>query len=178
MIQKFAELKNVVKLSLGIGPDYSSPAIFIDSTGVEVKLLDAAPDGVEPEFVANIMPEYVLDVIEGRMHAQHAFGKRAVPPCPGAFAACFSPMGRPTLVTHADELDNAKFPKPTEDIEQVKSDLQRWGYAFIANALSPEQVAILRNAIVEQATGERKAGIAHMDSSHKKVGDQPNQRIW
>lgn len=129
--------------------------------------------------MANIKPEYVLDVIEGRMHAQHAFGKRARPPCPGVFASCFSPMGpsKPVLGV-GDGLDISSLPKPTEDIDQIKKDIRRWGYAFVANALSPAQIDILRTAVEEQAAGELKAGIAHIDASHKHAGDQPNQRVW
>lgn len=128
------------------------------------------------------MPEYVLDVIDGRMHAQHAFGKRARPPCPGAFASCFSPMGPSRLVAGVDvsKANGAadKLPVPTEDMAQVQRDLRRWGYALVANALSAAQVAILRTAVEEQAAGELRAGVAHLDASHKHAGDQPNQRVW
>lgn len=167
-----------MKLSLGDGAKYSSPPIFIDSRSDAAQLLDSAPDGVEPGVVANIMPEYILDVVEGRMHAQHAFGKRAKPACQGAFASCFAPGGRPGPVKSADELDREDLPKPTEDIEQIKSDLRKWGYAFVKDALSPEQVRILKNAVEEQAAGERAAGVAHMDGAHVKDGDEPNQRVW
>lgn len=165
-------------LSLGDGSNYSSAPIFIDSRFAEAKLIDSCPNDVEPAVVANIMPEYVLDVIEGRMYAQHAFGKRAQPPCPGAFASCFAPLGRPTPVSNKDELDCETLPKATEDIEQIKRDLKEWGYAFVKDALSATQVKILRTAVEDQATGERNAGIAHMDGAHKVAGDQPNQRIW
>ncbi|KAF5026789.1 hypothetical protein F66182_1073, partial [Fusarium sp. NRRL 66182] len=60
----------------------------------------------------------------------------------------------------------------------LKYDLTRWGYAICANALSAEQVQIVRTAVEEQAEAERLVGVGHLDGSHKKVGDQPNQRVW
>ncbi|POS75828.1 phytanoyl-CoA dioxygenase, partial [Diaporthe helianthi] len=174
-LQDFGGLGTVVKLSLGDGSRFSSPPIFIDSRAGDAKVLDSAPDGEEPGVTANIMPEHVLDVIEGRMHAQHAFGKRAKPPCQGFFPSCFAPGGRPGLVTDADQLGHEGLPEPTENLAQIKCDLRDWGYAFVKNALSPDQVRILRTAVEEQAAGERAAGVAHMDSAHS---DQPNQRVW
>lgn len=148
------------------------------STLSAARLLDRAPDGVKPDVSVTIMPDYILDVIEGRMHAVHAFGKRAQPPCRGKLPMCFAPGGRPDPVVDAEELDRQDLPKPTENIEQIKSDLKRWGYAMVKDALSPEQAAILRKAVEEQAAGERVAGVAHMDGVHAKTGDQPNQRVW
>jgi hypothetical protein len=124
------------------------------------------------------MPEYIIDVIEGRMHAVHAFGKHAKPPCRGRFPLCFAPGGRPKLVTSVDELDQEALPKPTDDIEQVKNDLTQWGYALVKNALSQEQSNILRKAVEEQAAGERIAEVAHIDGAHKEANDEPNQRVW
>lgn len=45
---------------------------------------------------------------------------------------------------------------------------------MLKNALSPEQVAILKKASQEQAAAERKAGIATFDGGPTK----PNQRVW
>lgn len=42
------------------------------------------------------------------------------------------------------------------------------------NALTRDQVQILKKAIQEQAAGERKAGVATFDGGP----DSPNQRIW
>lgn len=76
--------------------------------------------------------------------------------------------------TTKDELNLDELPKPTEDIEQVKRDLRKWGYGLMRNALTPEQVAILKKGAQEQAAGERNAGVATFDGGPKK----PNQRIW
>ncbi|OLN86942.1 hypothetical protein CCHL11_04541 [Colletotrichum chlorophyti] len=179
-LHDFTGLDGLIELNLGDGSLHLDSPLYIQSTSSEAKLLDAAPDGVKPSTVVTIMPEYILDVIEGRMHAVHAFGKRAKPPCRGAFPLCFAPSGRPGPVVTADELRMAgeDLPKPTEDIEQIKRDLQKWGYAMVQNALSPEQVKILKTAVEEQAAGERVAGVAHMDGTHVQAGDQPNQRVW
>lgn len=155
-----------------------SPPIFIDSTSTTAALLDNIPDDVQPGVTVNIMPEYILDVIEGRMHAIHAFGKRAKPPCRGSFPMCFAPGGRPQATVNADKLYPQDLPKPTEDVEQIKRDLQKWGYAMVKNALSADQVEILKAAVEEQAAGERLAGVAHMDGAHVHADDQPNQRVW
>lgn len=178
-LSNFAGLGTLVQLNLDGGQSHAGSSIFIDARSSQVKVLDSARADVEPAIVANIGPEFVLDVIEGRMHAQHAFGKRARPPCPGAFASCFSPMGPSKPVLSVENgLDTSILPKPTEHIDQIKHDLRKWGYAFVGNALSPAQVDILRTAVEEQAAGELKAGIAHIDASHKHAGDQPNQRVW
>lgn len=47
-------------------------------------------------------------------------------------------------------------------------------HRLLKNALTPEQVAILKKGAQEQAAGERKAGVATFDGGPKK----PNQRIW
>lgn len=167
--QRFSGLQQLALLSLRRGSQQAAP-IFIDARESEVKLLDAAPKDVKPHVVANIAPGYVLDAITGRLLTQNMFGKHADPPCPGAFASCFAPMGLPGPMTPSEELDHDSLPKPTEDPEQIKRDIKKWGYAFLANAISPEQVEILKNAVLEQGAGERENGVAHMQGS--------NQRIW
>ena len=44
---------------------------------------------------------------------------------------------------------------------------------MLANALSPEQVSIMKKALQEQAAGERKAGVAIFDGGPTR----PNQRV-
>jgi hypothetical protein len=50
------------------------------------------------------------------------------------------------------------LPKPTEDIEQVKADVDKWGYGFIKNALTADETARLRKRLMDQARGEKEAG--------------------
>lgn len=45
---------------------------------------------------------------------------------------------------------------------------------LVKDALSPNEVQILKKALQEQAAGERKAGVATFDGGP----DTPNQRIW
>lgn len=45
---------------------------------------------------------------------------------------------------------------------------------LVKNALSAEQVAILKRAVQEQAAGERNAGVATFDGGPTR----PNQRVW
>lgn len=167
--QRFSGLQQLAVLSLRRGSQHAAP-IYIDARKSEVKLLDAAPKDAEPDVVANIAPTCVLDAITGRLLTQNMFTRHADPPCPGAFASCFAPLGLPGPMTPGSELDHDSLPKPTEDPEQIKRDIKKWGYAFLANALSPEQVQILKRAVLEQGAGERVNGVAHMQ------GD--NQRIW
>ncbi|CZT12198.1 uncharacterized protein RAG0_16113 [Rhynchosporium agropyri] len=167
--ERFSGIQSLARLSLCRGSQKAAP-IFIDARETEVKLLDEAPKDAEPDVIANIAPHYVLDAITGRLLTQNMFGKHSVPPCPGAFASCFAPLGLPGPMTPASELDHDSLPKPTEDPEQIKRDMKKWGYGLLANAITPEQVAILRKAVLEQGAGERKNGVAHMQG--------PNQRIW
>lgn len=47
-------------------------------------------------------------------------------------------------------------------------------HRLVKDALSPDEVQILKRALQEQAAGERKAGVATFDGGP----DTPNQRIW
>jgi hypothetical protein len=167
--QRFSGIESLALLNLRRGSQQAAP-IYIDARQSKVKLLDAAPKGVEPDVVANIAPHYVLDAISGNLLTQNMFGKHADPPCPGAFASCFAPLGLPGPMTPGSELDPDSLPKPTQDPEQIKHDIKKWGYAFVKDAFSPEQVEILKTAVLEQGAGERENGVAHMQGS--------NQRIW
>ncbi|KAM0814311.1 putative Dioxygenase [Seiridium cardinale] len=177
-LPNFTGLNGIVKLSLGDALDFSSPPIYIESTSSDARLIDSIPDGIAPTLVVEMMPEYILDVIEGRMHAMHAFTKFARQPCRGLFPLCFIPRGCPSVLPASVNIARAELPKLTDDIKQIKSDLARWGYALVRDALSLDQVAILKKAVEEQAAGERLAGVAHIDGVHVREGDHPNQRVW
>ncbi|KAK7943846.1 uncharacterized protein PG986_012959 [Apiospora aurea] len=99
----------------------------------------------EPDCRLNIKPEYIIQFYENKLEPRYGP------------ASAFS-----------------RLPEPTEDVEQVKRDIEEFGYGLAKNVLSPEQVAIMRKAVVEQAAGERKAGIAQVDGGP----DGPNQRLW
>ena len=61
------------------------------------------------------------------------------------------------------------LPIPTNDIERLRSDMLNWGYCKIENALSSEQVAVIHQRILEQAEGERLAGIAQKTPSGQNL---------
>ena len=61
------------------------------------------------------------------------------------------------------------LPQPSKDIFQLRQDLQQWGYCKVADAMSAEQVATLRQRVLEQAEGERLAGIAQKTPSGQNI---------
>jgi ectoine hydroxylase-related dioxygenase (phytanoyl-CoA dioxygenase family) len=61
------------------------------------------------------------------------------------------------------------LPQPTKDIDQLRQDMVKWGYCEIEDALSAEQVARMRTRVLEQAEGERLAGIAQRTPSGQNI---------
>ena len=57
------------------------------------------------------------------------------------------------------------LPQPSKDIRRLRADLLNWGYCKVEDALSAEQVATLRQRVLEQAEGEQLAGIAQRTPS-------------
>jgi hypothetical protein len=51
------------------------------------------------------------------------------------------------------------LPRPTREIEACRRDMLRWGYCLIDEAMSEPQWAAMRERVVEQAAGEREAGV-------------------
>lgn len=72
------------------------------------------------------------------------------------------------------------LPPIRESLADAKSDLDRYGLARVAGAISPSQLAAARDRLLEQAAGEAAAGIAFHDSGDAAVGflNGPNQRVW
>jgi ectoine hydroxylase-related dioxygenase (phytanoyl-CoA dioxygenase family) len=64
---------------------------------------------------------------------------------------------------------NVDLPKATRDIERLRSDMLKWGYCKIEDALSADQVAVIRQRVLEQAEGERLAGIAQKTPSGQNI---------
>ena len=69
------------------------------------------------------------------------------------------------------------LPKATDDKERAKEDLATFGYCLIKDALQPDQVAKLRERLVDQAAAEASAGIAEFDGLTGS-DNPPNQRVW
>ncbi len=61
------------------------------------------------------------------------------------------------------------LPLPSRDIEQLRNDMLKWGYCKVEDALSAEQVALIRRRVLEQAEGERLAGIAQRTPSGQNI---------
>ncbi len=61
------------------------------------------------------------------------------------------------------------LPQATKDIERLRADMLRWGYCKIEDALSAEQVSVIRERVLAQAEGERLAGIAQKTPSGQNI---------
>ncbi|HEY5647758.1 MAG TPA: phytanoyl-CoA dioxygenase family protein [Pseudomonadales bacterium] len=61
------------------------------------------------------------------------------------------------------------LPRPTKDIDRLRRDFQKWGYALIEDATSPEQTLALRERVSEQAAAERELGIAYLMEAQQHV---------
>lgn len=72
------------------------------------------------------------------------------------------------------DINLSDLPQPTEDVAQVKRDLEKWGYGLVKNALIGAELTRVRDRLMEQAKGEADAGIGFSDGGEKK----PNQRVW
>ena len=53
-----------------------------------------------------------------------------------------------------------ELPGPTEDLDRCKADIDRFGYALLANALSAPELKRLRARLEEVAAAERADGVA------------------
>jgi ectoine hydroxylase-related dioxygenase (phytanoyl-CoA dioxygenase family) len=61
------------------------------------------------------------------------------------------------------------LPVATRDIDRLRRDFVEWGYCKVADAIAPDQVAILRDRVLDQAEGERLAGIAQKTQSGQNI---------
>ena len=96
-----------------------------------------------------------------------------VPPCRGKDWGNweFKPGSYYDTTTGSKHLhwQNQDLPKATKDIVQLRKDMLRWGYCKIEQALSEEQVRIIKERVLEQAEGERLAGIAQKTPSGQNI---------
>lgn len=67
------------------------------------------------------------------------------------------------------------LPQPTKDIDRLRDDLVRWGYCKVEDAMSDEQVATMRQRVLEQAEGESLAGIAQRTPSGQNINSCVNK---
>jgi ectoine hydroxylase-related dioxygenase (phytanoyl-CoA dioxygenase family) len=68
----------------------------------------------------------------------------------------------------------ARLIPPTTDLDRARADLDEQGYCIVPGVLSAGEVAALKARLVEQAAGERAAGVAFHDGGAAR----PNQRVW
>jgi len=61
------------------------------------------------------------------------------------------------------------LPVATRDIDRLRRDFVEWGYCKVGGAIAPDQVAILRQRVLDQAEGERLAGIAQKTQSGQNI---------
>ncbi|KAI7782931.1 hypothetical protein LA080_012805 [Diaporthe eres] len=168
------ELKALLQISF-----VDNRTFFIDARSGTASILTSTND--EPDTKLNIKPEYITQFYDGKLEPRYGlfkdafFNEASMPsgriPVAIKFADLLTPSP-PVPPKHADAF--ARLPQPTEDIEQVKRDIKEFGYGIVKNVLTPEQCAIMRKAVQEQAAGEREAGIAQMDGGPEAV----NQRLW
>ncbi|CAG8957508.1 hypothetical protein HYFRA_00010374 [Hymenoscyphus fraxineus] len=167
-------LKGLLVVNLGGG----RPDIIIDARG-EPKLLEKTDE--EPDTKLNTKSDYIIQFYNGALEPRYglfkdAFFHEASLPQGNLriaikFADALCPVN-PSPPKHYDGTE--RLPKPTEDLEQVKSDVREFGYGLVKNALTPEEVEKLSSALKQQAAGETKAGVSSTDGGP----NAPNQRIW
>ena len=63
-------------------------------------------------------------------------------------------------IKNSDDFDY--LPKPSIDEARLEADFVRWGYCLVADALTPEQIDVQVDRMVEQAEAEKAQGVAIM----------------
>ncbi len=61
------------------------------------------------------------------------------------------------------------LPQATKNIAQLRQDMVKWGYCSVEDAVSAEQVQVIRDRVLEQAEGERLAGVRQKTQSGQNV---------
>ncbi|KAI1339870.1 hypothetical protein F5Y15DRAFT_415788 [Xylariaceae sp. FL0016] len=173
-----SQLNALISVSLG-----GQPPVFIDarSEGPSATLLEKTED--TPDAQLTIRPEYIALFYEGQLEPRYGlfkdafFHETSMPKGNISVAIKFADLltpNPPTPVTKYTPEAFPRLPEPTEDIEQVKRDIKEFGFGLVKNALTLEQVAIIKKAVAEQAAGEMQAGVGKTDGGPT----QPNQRVW
>ena len=62
-----------------------------------------------------------------------------------------------------------KLPSPTKEIKQIRKDFKKWGFALIEDGMSQDQCRIFMERLLEQAEGEKLAGVKSMTPSGQYV---------
>ena len=72
---------------------------------------------------------------------------------------------------------NERLPSPTQDLEQLKRDVDEFGYCVYARALQGDFLKAVRDRLLEQARAELEQGLAFEDGA-PPAGRGVNQRLW
>jgi ectoine hydroxylase-related dioxygenase (phytanoyl-CoA dioxygenase family) len=164
------------KLLVNLGTEY--PELLIDARTSPPTLKTASSDDSKDKDTHIILtPQMVKRLYDGNLDSRYALSLGFVRVLEGSRRHClkFGDALTGFHVTHP-KLDSAiipNLPKPTEDYAQVRRDLHKWGYGFVKNALSPDELNRLRARVSEQCKAEEKAGVAYFDGGINK----PNQRL-
>jgi ectoine hydroxylase-related dioxygenase (phytanoyl-CoA dioxygenase family) len=170
-LPRLGSLKSLVQLDLyrDEGP------LFVD-TRAEPRILEYSQE--EPHCSMKIKPHYIKQFALGKMDPRYGlfkFHQQTPPQGDISVAVKFCDLLGPVNPSHPNLVwKDTKLPEPTTDLEQVRKDIERFGYGFVKNALEPKQLGILQEAIRQQADGEVAAGV----SKHDGGPNAPNQRIW
>jgi ectoine hydroxylase-related dioxygenase (phytanoyl-CoA dioxygenase family) len=71
----------------------------------------------------------------------------------------------------------SQLSQPTRDLNQARADLDEFGYALVAQALTPIQVSAMRERLEDQAAAEKRQGLAFEDGGAKQQwGEFRNER--
>jgi ectoine hydroxylase-related dioxygenase (phytanoyl-CoA dioxygenase family)/putative sterol carrier protein len=78
-------------------------------------------------------------------------------------------------VTTSEPPELGPLPTATTDRRQAQRDLETFGYALVKDALTPEQVTVLRERVIDQAAGEREHGVASVGPGVQSVWNLLNK---
>lgn len=70
-------------------------------------------------------------------------------------------------MTHTNKI----YPQPTTDLTLAKAHVDEFGYCILANAILPEEAAVLRARLLEQAEAEAQRGITTLLKDKKQLVD-------
>jgi hypothetical protein len=178
-IPYMGQLNSLIAISL----DSSKPDIFVDTRGTPRFLEDSTEKSA---CRVSLRPDVLIELVEGKVEPRFALFKDAIfdetkmpqgeIPVAIKFGDLLTPNNptNPLKVSELNLSDSNKLPEPTEDLEQVRADMRKWGYGLVKNALSPAEIEKMQRAVREQGEGEAAAGVGNYDGG----AGSPNQRIW
>jgi len=80
-----------------------------------------------------------------------------------------------TVARKHEHWKDVDLPKPTRDIHQMRRDLFEWGFTLIEDAMSKAQCDRFLGRLLDQAAGERLAGIAQITPQGQYVNTLINK---